>query len=437
MKRFLFRYSLGNWVIIGLVIALIGLHFITLVVTPPGFFVDEALTGAHVTSMHARGTDANGTAWPLFSSSVGGGYTTAVYLYPLVGWASIFGSQEFALRAFSAFVTMLAIGALGLSMYLWTHSKKTMCLTWIVGLIIPWAWLGGSVAWDPALLPLFVALAWLGFSGLLNHSRHHTSWFILMSISLLLGAYLYPPFRVSGPLLLFAAAYYAYSHQRITVKQLLSTFTIAGLFALPLLTFLLQPSAMGRTQALSVFATGGVLGGTVQTIVNFLLLLNPITLFVTGDPNLRHSTGFFGMLGGVGLIGACGLIAMWRWPRHQQRATRTILLASSVGVGLALLGSALTNEGQPHYLRATAAWPFFVILITVGWHYVLLARRRYAYAAILLCALLTTGYVADLVITYPARSASAFDTDTRRSIQSGKAVPYPNSAMLYYQQVSR
>lgn len=437
MQRLISRLSCHDWLIVAVVSTLVILHFLALKITPPGFFIDEALTGAHVTSMLDHGTDANGTAWPLFSSSVGGGYTTSVYLYPLVAWSSIFGTHEYALRAFSTFITILAILILGLGVRIWTRNKKSMYTTWIVGLILPWAWLGGSVAWDPAMLPLFVALAWLGFGGLLHHKRHRTVWLLLLGISLLLGAYVYPPFRVSGPLLLLGATIYAYHRHRVTVKHLAVATVTLGLLAIPLLKFLLQPGAMSRSQSLSVFA-GGIIDGLLQTIYNYLLLLNPVTLFVTGDPNLRHSTGLFGMLGGVGLVGAIGLVAMWCRPRHQVNTTlRTPLLVASAGAVIALLGSALTNEGQPHYLRATAAWPFFVILITIGWQRILLARRQYIYAALCLCGVITAAYITDLTTNYPARSANAFDSDIRRNIKSGTPVPYPDSAVQYYRQLKQ
>lgn len=435
MQRFIPHLSRRDWLIAAGISSLIIVHFLTLRITPPGFFVDEALTGAHVTSILAHGTDANGTVWPLFSSSVGGGYTTSVYLYPLVVWAQIFGAHEYALRAFSTFITIITILLLGISMRVWTHDKNSMYLTWMVGLILPWAWLGGSIAWDPVMLPFFVALAWFGFSGLLNYERHRLAWLLLLGTALLLGAYAYPPFRVSGPLLLFCAIIYASRRHRVTVKQLIITGATLGILALPLLGFLLQPNAMGRAQSLSVFASGGLIDATAQIVMNYILLVNPVTLFITGDPNLRHSTGLFGMLGGVGLVGTIGLFAFWRRPLHQLGAMRKPLLFASVGVLIALLGSALTNEGQPHYLRATGAWPFFVILISIGWQRIMLSRRRYIYGALCLCAVLTAAYVADLTIMYPARSASAFDTQTRSSIKAGALVTYPNSAINYYRQL--
>ncbi len=417
---------------IASVVILIILHFLILRVTPPGFYVDEALTGAHVTSMLTNGTDANGTTWPLFSLSAGGGYTTAVYLYPLVGWASIFGTGEYALRAFSTFITILAILITGLGVRVWTHNNKGMYLTWIIGLIMPWPWLSGSVAWDPIMLPLFVALAWLGFSNLMRHKNHTMLWLMIVGASLLLGAYVYPPFRASGPLLLVVGVVYAYLRSRINIKHILLTSLPLALLALPLLNFLLQPSAMGRTTQLSVFISGSLIAGLAQMIINYVLILNPVTLFITGDPNLRHSTGMFGMLGGVGLIGIIGLIAQWRKPRSQLRPLHAPLLIASVGVIIATLGSALTNEGQPHFLRATGAWPFFIIIISIGWQRILLMRWRYIYGAIGLCSVLTVTYIADLTLAYPSRSANAFDSDVRSQIRSGNTVQYPDSAINYY-----
>lgn len=391
--------------------------------------MDEAVTGAHVQNMLENGTDANGKAWPIFSESIGGGYTTSVYLYPLTAWSVVFGTSEYALRSFSVFVTVLSILILGLSMRLW-FGKNSMYLTWLVGLTLPWAWLSSSLAWDPVILPLFVSLAVLSFSLLLKKDKHRLIWLLILGTSLLLGAYAYPPFRVSGPLLLLGAVAFALFKKRISWIHVGVLILWCSLLALPLAAFLLEPSALGRSQAISVFADGNIINGVNQILLNYFLIINPGPLFITGDPNLRHSTGILGMLGGVGLIGTIGLIGLFK--KKKIAPFKLLFVTSVVGVALSVLGSALTNEGQPHFLRATAAWPFFVILIVIGWHGILAAKRKYIHLAASATILLTSIYVIDLAVFYPERSAEAFDVPARQLIESGEAIDYPQKSLDYY-----
>ena len=412
---------------------LVVLQFATLRVTPPGFYVDEATTGAHVVSMLADARDANGTPWPFFSQSLGGGYTTPVYLYPLVGWAAIFGDSEYALRAFSTFITIAAVLVLGLGMRYWL-GQRGMYATWFVGLLLPWAWLGGSLAWDPVMVPLFTATAWYCFSRLVHDQRHRLLLTLGLGTTLVLAAYVYPPCRVSAPLLLLASGIYLLRARHINIKQATLTAVWCAVIVVPLALFMFSDEAMGRSEAISVFGQANPLAAVGITLYNYLQLLNPLNLFVTGDPNLRHSTGVFGMLGGVGLVGILGLTYLKRGTVELR-----LTLLATVGIVLSLLGSALTIEGQPHYLRATAAWPFFVAIIVCGWcliqqHATSIIRT----AAFSVAGVMTVFYTVDLVFLYPTRSAESFDYTTRQLIQFERAlgidlpIDYPEKAMIYY-----
>lgn len=423
-----FRNNRHHLLIAASICLLIVIHFLVLRIAPPGFFVDEAVTGAHVQSMLENGTDANGTAWPLFSESIGGGYTTPVYLYPLVAWSAIFGTSEYALRSFSVVVTILAIAILGVSMNVW-FGRRIMYATWIIGLLLPWAWLSSYLAWDPVMLPLFVACAWLAFSILVSRQGHTMPYILLFGACLVLGAYVYPPFRVSGPLLLAAGAIYLFYKQHISLRHIAVLTILCAVLSLPLAYFMFQPSALSRSQAINVFSHGGLLLGIWEVIINYARMLSPISLFATGDPNLRHSTGLYGMLGGVGLMGTIGIISLLL---RKKTKHRQIILPAAIGIVCCMLGSALTNEGQPHFLRATGAWPLFIILIVVGWHELYQMRLRYFYGALIISSLLTIGYFTDLIAYYPARSSGAFDVTIREEIAAGRTVDYPEKALRYY-----
>jgi 4-amino-4-deoxy-L-arabinose transferase-like glycosyltransferase len=417
---------------------------VLLTITPPGFYLDEAASGSHVVSMLANGTNAHGESWPLYSASLGGGYTTPIYLYPLTAWAFLFGTSEYALRAFSLFATILAAALLSLTVRLWLGNKAAV-IAGLTSLILPWGWIQGSLAWDPALVPLFMAASLLCVSIALKaySARHRVIAAAASGLALIALAYLYPPCRVTAPLLL--ASYYGllFYQKKISLRFILITAGAFALLCVPLLQFMLQPDALERSSELSVFHNTTIAQGLWQVIVNFFGMLSPMFLFGTGDSNLRHSTGYQGMLGFAAIPPLVALLYValrklrhymqtWRQPISQMQWLGILSIAC---VAFSLLGSALTAEGQPHSLRATAAWPFFVVLITMGWSYVTSRLSQTLRITVLaLAAIATIAYVYDLTVRYPARSADAFDVSSRQIIKSGQnPVDYPQLSIFYYE----
>lgn len=429
------------WYIAG---ALILLRLFLIPLTPPGFFLDEAATGAHVVSMLHGWVNAHGVSWPLFSESLGGGYTTPVYLYPLTSWAAIFGAGELSLRYFSAIVTIAAIIVTAFVIKLWAGNRAGLIAA-IAGFVLPWGWLQGSLAWDPALVPLLVAAALLFFS-LLVLSKSRNAKLVSMvglPVTLVALAYLYPPMRVTAPLL-FVAAYAVFLRRHIIgVRGLFVTCLGSGVLALPLAMFMFQPEALGRSQALSVFHDTSLLHGSWLAVVNFWGLINPLFLFVSGDPNLRHSTGFEGMLGIAALPPLVAFIYVLirklqgkKLPNVIDKKLRLLVFVAIYGTFASLLGSALTNEGQPHSLRASGAWVFILIIITIGWMIILSTQtnRVLKISAVTLAIIASGAYAIDFATSYPARSAGSFDVPQREAIHNDQpTLGYPELARRYYE----
>lgn len=437
-----FRRAAPYWPLLSLILGLIVLRIVLLPISPPGFYVDEAATGAHVVSMLHHGTNAHGQTWPLFSASLGGGYTTPIYLYPLVAWAAVFGTSEVALRAFSMFITIATCGLIGASVYAWLRSARLGLTATCVGLLLPWGWVQGSLAWDPAMVPLFAALGLWATGTLLftTSQKWRLVAHIVLPLSMVALAYVYPPCRVTAPLLLVGAYIILFFRQKATVWQLGISAGASLIAVIPLARFMVQPDALARSRELSVFHDG-ILSGIAQLLGNFAALLNPVFLFATGDANLRHATGAQGMLGLAALIPCAALI--WyiishrsSWPTWRRTLTPPILmgLVAVLGIATSFLGSALTSEGQPHSLRACAAWPFFVVLITFGWQIITTRYEHLLKATLTVAVISLVIYVADLGIYYPGQADRAFDQPARRALAAHVAVPYPPLALQYYQQ---
>jgi 4-amino-4-deoxy-L-arabinose transferase-like glycosyltransferase len=429
--------------LLSAIIAVIILRAVLLLITPPGFYLDEAAGGAHVLSLLVHGSNANGESWPLFSSSLGGGYTTPIYLYPLTLWSFLFGTSEYALRAFSLFATIIASLLIALAIRIWLGNKAALIAA-LSALLLPWSLVQGSVAWDPALVPVFIAGSLYGFSVALTttSSRRQLVAAAATGASLVALAYLYPPCRVTAPLLLVVMYGVLLYQKKLAMKPTLGIALALSILCAPLLLFMIQPEALHRSAELSVFHNTTIGEGLTKILINFTAMLNPIFLFITGDSNLRHATGQQGMLGLAALppllmllfIGTQRLLVLRETRRLVVTPIVSLISIACAGIILSILGSALTAEGQPHSLRATAAWPFFIILITIGWVKLLSLPRLWLRRSAVAVAILATGwYLVDFAFYYPQRSAAAFDVPVRQAIEDHRSTAgYPALAQYYY-----
>lgn len=421
MQLFISRH---RWtLVIAAALALIGLRFALVATSPNGFYIDEVATGAHVQHMVRDGTDYHGSARPLMSQSLGGGYTTGVYLYPLAVWAAVFGTSEVSLRSFSQFVTIAAIVTLAYAVYI-LRNRRAAVLALFAGLLLPWSWIGGNLAWDPAITPLFVSLAILCFAVLHSRAprlqqRHIALLLAGLTLALVLAAYSYPPTRVAAPLLLVGVLIYVWRSGRVPLVMLSVPVVVGAISSIPLALFVLSPDALDRSASLHVFRDG-LLAGVLAFGANILQLLNPDSLFLRDTSNLRHTAGRYGALGLFALIGLAGLV----YAAIKRRITaprRQLIIIMAVGALVGFAASALTLEGQPHYLRAVTAWPFVVILVALGWEYIIATQARtYIIIAEIIAVLLLVGH---LSITYPQISASEFNSrDNPRPAESHQRV---------------
>lgn len=405
--------------IIFLSIIIFLLIFVRIIILPislPGLYVDEAIGQSHIIAMVKNKTNANGQLWPLYSQSLGGGFTTPVYLYSASIWSSVFGVSNLALRLFSQFITILSIFFVGLSLKI-LFDKKTALISIIVGLILPWGWLQGGLAWDPVLVPFMTSLVFLGWSIVFSDKSAKKIIFgkILMLFGFLMMMYAYPPYWVSAPILACFLFLLLYIKKIASFKNILFLFLLAIIFLLPLVNFIIQPMSLSRALELSVFNYDSITEGFLTFFINIFKLINPVFLFFVGDSNLRHATGYQGMLG-IGAIIPI-LFAIWsafKWAKKRKKFSSIqkeiyFLAVSVISYIACLFGSALTVEGQPHSLRSCAAWVFAVVIITIGWRLIIKHKKRWLiFTAMGILVIGTLFYVVDLSFFYPKRSSTYF-----------------------------
>jgi hypothetical protein len=214
--------------------------------------------------------------------------------------------------------------------------------------------------------------------------------------------------------LLFAVAFaVCYRHVRrwwVTLLPIGAAYILLGAWSL------LHPGALtAEFNLISIAADGAsfpVLAG--RFIGNYIQYFSPDFLFVHGDPNLRHNTGYAGML--LAVMAPLLLAGLWMcWQRRREPLTQFVVACLVLGP----VAGALTYPA-PHALRGAVMLPFLFLLATYGLMAAGAVLRVRAYMPLAAAALAVQGslYTLDLFTAYPSRAAEAFDVGAVPAVTS-------------------
>ncbi len=436
-----------RWLVVLCGVLVIG-KFVGLVHTPPGFYVDEAVGAATIISVRETGKDLEGKSWPLYAKAAGGGYVTPAFLYGGVAWSALFGDSEYAYRAFATFTTVVAVALLALVLYLW-FGGDTALVGALIGLVIPWSWHQGQLAWDPSLVPMWVAASLAGWSLLLMR-RWSLGYVLLLAAGLLGLAYTYPPSRFAAVGLVVVSGVSLWRAFPAKRPVLMTSAVGLAVAAIPLLLFVLTPEARKRSDLLTTWGEGARAYADIETtgqaiiltINNFIGLLAPAFLFTEGDPNLRHNANT-GLLGSVGLVVVIMFTFLWLQGRIRPvRASQVpkrrhnrlwLTVFCGVGVSLGILGSALTWEAQPHSLRAVTVWPLMVVGLAGMWSYIRNCSLPLAHTTLMLVIGAASLFFWRYYTTYNQSAAIWYDTEVAGMLAERARQGTLPDAPLYYE----
>jgi 4-amino-4-deoxy-L-arabinose transferase-like glycosyltransferase len=386
--------------ILGLTVAcaVVASHLVALGTAPPGLFKDEAAFGYNGWAISHFGTDQYGTHWPLFFRSFGdykgpaGVYSEALLtsFLPLTPWTIRLPD------ALAGIALAFAAGWLGWRL---TRSQALALILVLEAAFEPWFFhLGRTMLEADLFTPLcyVLTLAALAAGG----DRRLRS---CVSAGILLGAACFTaqPARFFTPVLLLIVLF-AFRHT-LRGARLAALVVPVALAVMILIT---APSAAtARLGAVSVFNAYGLIGGVLMMLVDYLQYLGPYLLFIVGDTNLRHSTGFGGLLFLTAAVPlALGVVAAFR-RRGEPLATIALL-----GVLIAPAGASLAIGVNAR--RDVVTLPFLLILLAYGWQALVpwLQRGRVRMAVAVACVLLAAvPYYVDYALVYPNRAAPSFE----------------------------
>ena len=372
----------------------IGLRFTALSTIPTGIYWDEAAILADVKKVVQTGSDLHGLSpWHLIYPSYGD-YKLAPYIWLTSGFVSIMGVSVVSLRlpsALAGVLTIIIAGRLALLLKK-QHARLFSLATMLVVAISPWGILFSRAGFEGNVAEMFLCLSLLL---VVESQKNHLAvkwrylFLTLASLSAGLATWTYFSVRFVFPLVLLALSGYFYLQQK-NYRQLLLTLVL-GFSFFTVMTIAMTQAPFYREYTTLRLSTPSILNDdqniaarvnqarqlsgntffsrlifnhktfmTATLIRHIAAHLNPNYLFLSGDANLRHSTGAHGLFLLIFIFFLpWGIITLWQNQRY-------LLWFLGCWWLVALIPASVPLEGVPHALRTLNALTPASMIIAAG-----------------------------------------------------------------------
>ncbi len=390
LKAFFNNHKL-LFILIGITIILAAIRYISIIYMPD-VFSDEEVILKHIEAIRNTGYDYYNNKAPLFMV-VGGGYTTYVYLYPMLFFSFFLGNitPEKA-RIIQQTLTIASCILLAFGVRNWFNkNNKLFWITLFTSLTLPWGFVQANRIWDPSFVAVYFSLFFFFFSILMKNDKIDIKYegdnkkFIissnirgyvyssLVSISLVLLATVYPPARIPAVFMWVFVFIWLLIKKRINIFMAIVMVVVASLMALPLAYYILfNEEFNSRSKSLLVFQSDkSIQTSLLLWVKNTTNLFNPSFLFFTGDWIYRHSLPVFGLLGTINLI---PLVYLFYKRKESSNSLNWFLLGVIL---MTCISTGLTNDYSPHSLRSCLCFLPYSILIAQGWLLIFRTKTRY------------------------------------------------------------
>ncbi len=323
---------------------------------PPGLFIDEAAYGEDVNDI------LNGKFLVFFPRMLG---HEPLFNYLAVPFVALWNGKPVALRLVSALMGTLMVPALYLAgKALWREHPRTGAWAGLTAAALwatnYWPQSVNRIAFHVNTMPLVVTLAVVAW---LNWSRRPTRRrAVLFGILAGLSLATYLAARITP--VLWLLLYLTLPRQRRTELRptLAWAFLAFCLTVAPLAVhFALHPGdLMVRVGTFDLVKGAGAPADLARVLLNSTMKVAGVFLGGVGDPNPRHNLPgrapfpiYLALLFAVGF-----LLALWKLRRREQCAWTLLLWLAALS-----LPAVLAAEGNPHFLRLSAALPAALLLI--------------------------------------------------------------------------
>ncbi len=366
---------------------------------PVSMFSDELDVGYQAYSIIKTGRDYSGNLWPLSFQSYAD-YRTPVYIYTSVPFVAIFGITPLGVR-----LPAVIFGVLGVwMMYLltnqlinksyWGLSVKFGILPALLLAISPWHIQYSRAAFEATQLLFFYLLGIYLFLVSLSKPKY----FLLSALSLGMTAWVYSTAKLFTPaLVVFIYIVWFKDIIRIPKRQIMKGVIAFLVLGLPLLYTTFFGGSAKRFNYISVFTDPTAEsessyarlydasvrqkmgGGTISKITsrvfhnkftfwgskivnNYYQTFSAEFLFISGDPNLRHSINGMGQLYKIELLTLIAGIILFIY----SGVNKKIKLLIAFWIVFGAIPSSITRDGGNHATRLILILPPMLFLISYG-----------------------------------------------------------------------
>ena len=398
---------------------------------PISLYWDEVAIGLDARSLLQTGKDLSGQSWlqPLFYSY--GDYKAPVYIWLTTLLGKISSVSELTIRLPSLLASLLTAFTLFQLVKLVSPKKSKLALYTLASfLIMPWSIHFSRIGFESHLSVFWLILSI--FFLIKAAKKNKPLNIILAALAASLGIYSYISLRLLAPFF-FITVFFIYHRSKLKARL---AYFLAGLFIITASVFILMRSpgySASQQYRLSndnlitstsyIDKSAAALAGQETSLLarvihhrylykaqeylnNYAAHFNPKFLIFSGDPNLRHHSGFGGELLFIqGIFLAIGLLALVSYSKKEAWLLLTWLLLSPAV-------AALVNE-TPHasrsiYLIIPLAW---LIGLGLDWTFKQTRSRCKTILPVIVTFTLSLNllfYLHDYFSHYPQRSSLAW-----------------------------
>lgn len=285
------------WCIATLLLAITCvLHFWRIGSVPSGFSGDECSIAYNAYCIVRTGADESGNRYPIYFRSVS--YQDPVMIYCSVPLVALFGLHEWVARLPSAVFYILASVAFGFLVQEHCRNKWLSLFGGLLFSLIPWVFvISRTIGPGQTALLFGMVTGWLFSLRAVRKRSFHCA--VAAGTAFALGMYAYNAGRLMCPLLLvcFAVAFGRLLRSRWKVAAVFLTAYLTSL--LPMIVSVVRAPRVftNRFEEVSLFGNHPSWAEALFEIATrYLDYFSPRFLFLTGDLQLRHHTGFGGEL---------------------------------------------------------------------------------------------------------------------------------------------
>ncbi len=390
-------------------LAVCFLHFWKLGTAPRGFFMDEASAAYNAYCIANTGADEYGMRHPVFFRCFDN-YQDPVMIYSLAPLVGAFGLTQGVARFPSALFQILAAATFGFLVYEYCRNRWLSLLGAVVFALVPWAFpVSRGISSGYTAMLFGMNLGWLCFLIALRRKSHRYA--ALAGIAWAFAMYAH---NVGRPVTAVWLIGFGLALNRLLMKRWRIWLSFSFSFLLGLLPMIISvlrspESLTTRFRYIGIFHGHALLRNAVDRFaVRYIEYFSPRFLWVTGDTNLRHNTGFSGELFvfTVPLILA-GLYCVIRLFRNQPyyRVLAVTLVTYPLAASLTVDRMHATRS-----INGVIPWLLLAMLgANVLWRHRLVGRKL----LVVICAagvLEVAAYFADYFGRYQTRCPVAFHT---------------------------